>query len=801
MPDPVSASGPVPVEDSPALDEVLRAVARAPPRDPGAVFASFAPGAVVGRFELLREVGRGGFGVVFEARDRELGRIVAFKAMRPSRAGPDVLAAPLHEEAEAAARLNHPNVVTLHDYGIHQGTPYLILEFLRGETLQERLRRGPLEAADAIRLALHMARGLSHAHEQGVLHRDLKPGNVFLTEGGGVKILDFGLARLLDHAALPGGTPAYMAPEQLRGEPGDARTDVFALAVVLFQALSGTLPYPPSGGKSSVLDPGPPPALPLEDAPGELSAFLAGALSKDPAGRPQSAAAVVAALSEVERALAGRAAQAARAARRRSARRILAAAAAVLLAVAYIVVVAALDARARAERALQASRVASAAEGAYDPLLGVLLMAELPDDPPPRAVEIAQRILAEPIPVAELELPPGGAGLAVSPDGSLLAAGAADGGAIVWRTDRSRPPAVFAGKGREASVVRFTPDGSRVVVAGWDGLVRVFAADGSEPSRSFSGSGAPLLTLAIDRTGRLAAAGGVDGRLWIFDITGRRVPRALVHDGAVLATAWSPDGSRLASGSADGLVRTFDAAGAPIARTDLRGGAVLALAWASDGRLAAAVEDGSTRILSAQGQALVEVDGGSPASSVEFDPAGTHLATAAADGTVRIYTVGSGGEQVVLRGHRGPVLTSAFLREGRRVLTVGVDGTARIWRTDGTGVPIVLRGRPVQEAALAPDSARVYTRGPEVVRVWDSDDPRERDVLRGHELEVTSVRWTRDGQRVLTAGHDGTARFWAVHGGEPLVMHDPGNTLHQADVDRAEKLLLTASEDGVVRVW
>jgi WD40 repeat protein len=787
-------------DDSPELDALLRAVAHAPPRDPEGVAAALKPGAVVGRFELLRVLGQGGFGVVFEARDRELNRFVAFKAMRASRAGPDALVQPLHEEAEAAARLNHPNVVTLHDYGLHQGTPYLILELLRGETLQDRVRRGPLPLDEGVRVALAMARGLVHAHGQGVLHRDLKPGNVYLTEDGGVKILDFGLARLLDHAALPGGTPAYMAPEQLRGEAGDARTDVFALGVVLYEALCGALPYPAADGSRAVLDPGPPPPLPLADAPPELAALLAGALSKDPAGRPQRAEAVRAALVEVERALAERAARAARAARRRRIRWILAATTLALLAAATLAALRAVEARARAERALLANRVASAAEGASDPLLATLLLAELPDEPPPRTVELADRVLAEPIPLAELELARGGSGLAVSPDGAWLAAGAADGGVALWRTDGSAPPRLLAGGGKDAMAVRFTPDGRDVLSASRDGVVRLWAVEGDAPPLRLSASGAPLLALDVDRSGRLAAAAAVDGRLWLFDVSGRRLPRVLLHDGAVFAVAWSPDGSRVATGCADGVLRTFDTSGAPVSRLDLHGGAIFAVAWAADGRLAAAGEDGVTRLVSPQG-AITELGaGGGPAVSIAFDPSGTRTIVGLADGTARLH--GPAGQEVVLRGHRGPVLRAVFLPAGRRVLTVGADGTARLWRADGAGPPMVLHGPAAQEAALSPDGSRVFTRSEDgTTRIWEAVDPRERNVLRGHELAVSSVRWTRDGQRVLTAGQDGTARIWAVHGGEPLVMHDPGNTLHSADLDPGESLLLTASEDGVVRVW
>jgi WD40 repeat protein len=786
--------------DSPELDSLLRDIARAPERDPDGVAAALGPGVIVGRFELLRVLGQGGFGVVFEARDRELNRLVAFKAMRASRAGADALVKPLHEEAEAAARLNHPNVVTLHDYGIHQGTPYLILELLRGETLQERLRRGPLTLREGVRVALDVARGLVHAHGQGVLHRDLKPGNVFLTEDGSVKILDFGLARLLDHAALPGGTPAYMAPEQLKGEPGDARTDVFALGVVLFQALTGILPYTVGGGRSAVLDPGPPPPLPLAWAPPELASLVAGALSKDPTGRPQGAHVVRDTLLDVERGLAERAVRAARHARRQRFRVGLAAAVVFLLAIATLAAYSAVDDRAQAERALLWSRVASAADGASDPLLTTLLLAELPDDPPPRTVEIAERVLSEPIPLDELALPPGGSGLAVSPDGVWLAVGLADGGVALWRTDGTQPPRLVPGGGKDALSVRFTPDGRNALSASRDGVVRVFPVDGDGPPRVLAASGAPLVALDVDRTGRLAAAAGVDGRVWLFDVASRRLPRTLVHDGAVFAVAWSPDGALVATGCADGVLRTFDAAGEPVTEVDLRAGAILAVAWAPDGRLAAVGEDGVTRIVSRWGEVSeLGVEGG-PATAVTFDPGGQRTLTALADGTARVR--GAAGQEIVLRGHRGPVLWGAFLPAGRRVLTVSADGTARIWRADGAGAPMVLRGQVAQEAVLSPDGGRIFTKGQDgTVRVWTTVDPRERNVLRGHELPVTSVGWTHDGRRVITAGQDGTARVWAVHGGEPLVMSDPGRTLHAAELDPGEALLLTASEDGVARLW
>ncbi|HET6922712.1 MAG TPA: serine/threonine-protein kinase, partial [Anaeromyxobacteraceae bacterium] len=258
------APGPVSVQ----LRELLDELAGAPERDlREAWLKGLREGELVGRFELLRELGRGGFGVVYEARDRELGRLVAFKAVRPgNRSVSEMREQWLQREAEAAAQLHHPNIVTLHDAGKSEHGPFLIFELLDGETLAERLARGPLPVRQALTVAVEVARGLAHAHASGVVHRDLKPSNVFLTADGGVKVLDFGLAHVFGASGLRGGgTPEYMAPEQWRQEPDDERVDVFALGTILFQCIAGEPPFRLVDDRSTVLEPGPAPRL---DRPG-----------------------------------------------------------------------------------------------------------------------------------------------------------------------------------------------------------------------------------------------------------------------------------------------------------------------------------------------------------------------------------------------------------------------------------------------------------------------------------------------------------------------------------------------------
>jgi serine/threonine protein kinase len=263
-----------------AVTALLAALARTPEVAPADAWAaSLHPGLVVGRFELLRELGRGGFGVVYEARDRQLGRSVAWKELRAGGALDAGGEAGLLREAEAAAQLSHPHIVQLFDVGLWRGGPYLIYELLRGEGLDARLARGALPPAEALRAAAEVAEALVHAHAAGVVHRDLKPGNVYLTHAGGAKVLDFGLAQFRG-AGVEGGTPRYMAPEQSARGPQDARVDVFAAALVLRESWLGP------GLDDAALRI----ASPLPGAPKAIEALVAAALSPSHADRPDATA-------------------------------------------------------------------------------------------------------------------------------------------------------------------------------------------------------------------------------------------------------------------------------------------------------------------------------------------------------------------------------------------------------------------------------------------------------------------------------------------------------------------------------
>ncbi len=212
------------------------------------------PGTRLGPYEILAPLGAGGMGEVYRARDSKLKREVAIKVLPESLAKDADALARFEREAHAVAALNHPNILSIHDFGNENGVAYAAMELLEGETLRSRLDGGALPQRRAVEIAIQIARGLAAAHEKGIIHRDLKPENVFLTADGRVKVLDFGLAKRVGMesagtnapttpaATEPGtvmGTVGYMSPEQVRGRDVDARTDIFAFGAILYEMLSG----------------------------------------------------------------------------------------------------------------------------------------------------------------------------------------------------------------------------------------------------------------------------------------------------------------------------------------------------------------------------------------------------------------------------------------------------------------------------------------------------------------------------------------------------------------------------------
>src|SRR5687768_14846584 len=262
-------------------------------------------GTRLGPYEIVAPIGAGGMGEVYRARDPRLGREVALKVLPEAFAGDAHSRARFEREARAASALNHPNIVTVHDIGTHDSILYVAMELVEGQTLRDRLAGGPLPSSTVLDLAVQMAGGLAKAHAAGIVHRDMKPENVIVSDDGHVKILDFGLAKLqavpsaltelsavetvaptLTEVGMMLGTFAYMSPEQAQGKPVDARSDVFSLGIMLYEMSTGRRPFSGDNGVSllsSILRDTPAPITETRpSAPAHLDRIVRRCLEKSP---------------------------------------------------------------------------------------------------------------------------------------------------------------------------------------------------------------------------------------------------------------------------------------------------------------------------------------------------------------------------------------------------------------------------------------------------------------------------------------------------------------------------------------
>ncbi|HVH28022.1 MAG TPA: serine/threonine-protein kinase, partial [Vicinamibacterales bacterium] len=265
-------------------------------------------GTCLGPYEITASLGAGAMGEVYQARDGRLGRDVAIKVVAAHSTDAPQARERFEREARSVAGLQHPNICTVYDVGDADGRAFIVMELLHGETLQQRLRRGPFDLPAFLDIAIALADGLHAAHAAGIVHRDIKPANIFLTERG-PKILDFGLAKafratepvsavetraMLTESGTTVGTIAYMSPEQLRGEAADARSDLFSLGLVLYEMATGRSPL--TGATSAAIggailhEQPPPPRRLRADLPDALDELVLKALEKDRDRRYQSAA-------------------------------------------------------------------------------------------------------------------------------------------------------------------------------------------------------------------------------------------------------------------------------------------------------------------------------------------------------------------------------------------------------------------------------------------------------------------------------------------------------------------------------
>ncbi len=746
------------------------------------------PPAIPG-YEILGLLGRGAKGVVYQARQLQLNRLVALKMIL---AGPhasisDVLR--FMGEAEAVAHLHHPNIVQIHEVNQHDGLPYFVLEYIDGGSLQQKMRGAPVAPAEAAQLLETLARATHAAHEAGIVHRDLKPGNVLLTVSGQPKITDFGLAKRLEPGnSLTGskdvlGTPSYMAPEQADGMGGKVgpRSDVYALGAILYELLTGR---PPFRGVTTMdtlrqvvsEEPVPPRRL-QPKVPPDLETICLKALGKEPNRRYATAADLADDLHRYIRREPIKARPASAVERIwRWMRRNPVIASLLMLTIFSIVLGFLLVFKAYRSESWQRHRaeirladkelttgITLSEQG--NPHDGQLWMARALRHVPPGAHDLERTI--------------------------RISMG-------TWRAqlhqleaifqlpgnDSAPIPDLYVGRLRKAipvNTVAYSSDGKYVLTGGFGGFAaRLWQVDGGQPVRSFLHDG-PVLTVACSPDGRYVLTGsqkkttGEEAQrgvatLWNLN-TGEEV-RSFPHSLPVFAVAFSPDGRKILTGGRSGEVYLWD------------------------------VETGKQ---------LGSFPHSVPIRSLAFHPDGNIFATAPGespehkDNSVRIWDIRTGEMIVEPLHHRGPVHAVAFSPNGKVLATACSDRAAYLWRTNrfaAFGLPL-WHDEAVTCVVFSPDGKTILTGSRDrTVRAWDADTGKQRGAPLLHQDEVFAVAYSRDNQSVLVGCRDGSARRWRVlphKPAPPAFLHN--DSVLAVAISPNDEIVATGSRDGVFDLW
>ena len=637
-------------------------------------------------------------GTVYRARDPVLDRLVALKTVSPALLSQPESRARFHREAVAAAKLNHANIVIIHDLGeAADGTLFIAMELLEGTDLAQ-LMAGPsqLTRDQKVRVVIDMCRGLDYAHKMGVVHRDVKPANVRITADGTVKVMDFGIARVLDAAdmtqtGLALGTPSYMAPEVFEGGRPDHRADIWAVGVILYELLSGRRPFESQTIPSLIYKVVHDTARPLDAAalglPQALVDVATKALARQPDDRFPDLQSMAQAL-ELSVGFTGRDAPLPPAVRERAYERNYE------------------EARERlAENDLEGALAAARRAQALSPSrTGIVSLISAIEGQLSR-VDTVRR----PVRVASATTTLGaGASVAtatplpVRADSSLTSLPPP-----VLTELRRRGAAAFRelatfGELPATHAVCPSPVRDLMALAGGDGAIRLWdlhsrtkVATLRSEMHQRTGHDAIAMSLAFSPDGGLLASGHVDGLARLWDMSrGLEIPVRLRHEAPVGALTFSPDGATLASGSLDANVRLWDvgAALSGEARRELhrQPAGVTAIAYGVGGdTLLTGHANRILRLLDAgSGRLLVTLRGPeAQVSLLALAPDGRHVAVGSHDKTIRVFDLESQKQTAVLAGHKKPVSSLAFFAEGLHLASVAQESVVHLWDAE-TGAPM-----------------------------------------------------------------------------------------------------------------
>jgi WD40 repeat protein len=739
----------------------------------------------VAGYEILKELGRGGMGVIYQARHLGLGRLVALKMILAGGHAASKELARFRQEAEAVARLRHPNIVQIYDIGETESRPYFALEYVEEGSLVQRLRGDPQPLAPAVRLVETLAQAIHYAHQHGIVHRDLKPANILLDQTV-PKITDFGLARRLDkkasgpHSSEVVGTPSYMAPEQAAGKSQAAgpAADVYALGAILYEMLTGRPPFKGATPVDTVVqviheEPLRPGRL-RPKLPRDLETICLKCLEKDPRKRYASAEALADDLRRFRQGkpILARPVGLLERTWKRARRRPLTAA--LLLALVLSAILGFTGVTWQWQVALAEKADADMAR----------IEAETARQRAARARERARRALYfSRITQTQLQWQANDlAGALRNLAKCRPAAGQQNRRGWEWYHLQGLFHADLLtfhhSHGGLGSSVVYYPGGKRIasVVGGFPateadkpGEVLIWDVARDRLVKSLRGPGT-LHRLAVRPDGRRLALGTTNGTVLVWGArTGREYWRRPLHTAPVAGLAYSPDGRRIATAGWDHAVKILSGK-TGVVRHHLTGHArkVQAVAFNPRGdRLASGDWAGVIKFWDARGHLLhTEQRHKSAVYCLSFSHDGQFLVSADSEGHIRIWEVATGKVTQRLTGHAGAVLSVAFSPDDRYLAYGGGDSTVRIWDVEAGVERITFRGHTaaVEGIAFSPDGQRLASVSPSrgMVKVWDLTRHPEYATFARTGKDIEAFAFQESGKRLVSVTVGGKLQVWDV---------------------------------------